>query len=93
MVAMATCTVDRDSLSHWGGWLNSHVNDAFFSNLMTWAQLFKTVDVVNVLIKFQKLISEKCQNFLLKKCEKLFHCKSISHFFNKNMCIWFNIKS
>ena len=26
--------------------------------------------------------------FLLKKCEKLLHCKSFSHFFNKNIGIF-----
>ena len=30
-----------------------------------------------------------CQNFLLKKYEKLLQCKSFSHFFNKKyQCIW-----
>ena len=29
--------------------------------LFTWAQLFKTNDVVNVLLNFQKLISQICQ--------------------------------
>ena len=42
-----------------------------------------TMSLVNVSLKFQTLISEKCQNFLLKKCEKLLQCKSFSHFFNK----------
>ena len=38
---------------------------------------------------FQMLISQIRQYFLLKKCEKLLHCKSASHFFNKNFqCIW-----
>ena len=30
-----------------------------------------TTSLVYVSLKFQTLISEKCQNFLLKKCEKL----------------------
>ena len=30
-----------------------------------------TTPLVNVLLKFQMLIPEKCQNVLLKKCEKL----------------------
>ena len=42
-----------------------------------------TTSLVNVSLKFQTLISEKYQNFSLKKCEKLLHCKSFSHFFNK----------
>ena len=45
--------------------------------------------LVNVSSKFQTLISQICQYFLLKKCEKLLHCKSFSHFFNKKyQCIW-----
>ena len=41
-----------------------------------------TTSLVNVWLNFQTLISEKCQNFLVKKCEKLLQCKSFSHFFN-----------
>ena len=45
--------------------------------------------LVNVLLKFQMLISQIHKYFLLKKCEKLLHCKSFSHFFNKKyQCIW-----
>ena len=48
-----------------------------------------TTSLVNVLLKFQTLISNICQYFLLKKCEKLLPCKSFSHFFNKKyQCIW-----
>ena len=48
-----------------------------------------TTSLVNVSLKFQMLISEICQYFLLKKCEKLLQCKSFSHFFNKKFqCIW-----
>ena len=39
--------------------------------------------LVKVSLKFQMLISEMCQYFLLKKCVKLLQCKSFSHFFNK----------
>ena len=42
-----------------------------------------TTSLVNVSLNFQKLISQICQYFLLKKCEKLLQCKSVSHFFNK----------
>ena len=42
-----------------------------------------TTSLVNVLLKFQTLISQICQYFLSKKCEKLLQCKSFSHFFNK----------
>ena len=48
-----------------------------------------TTSLVNVSLKFQTLISEICQYFLLKKCEKLLQCKSFSHFFNKKyQCFW-----
>ena len=42
-----------------------------------------TTSLVNVSLKFQTLISQICQYFLLKKCEKLLQCKSFSHFFKK----------
>ena len=48
-----------------------------------------TTLLVNVSLKFQTLISEICQYFLSKKCEKLLQCKSFSHFFDKKyQCIW-----
>ena len=48
-----------------------------------------TTSLVNDSLKFQTLISQICQYFLLKKCEKLLQCKSFSHFFNKKFqCIW-----
>ena len=48
-----------------------------------------TTSLVNDSLKFQTLISQICQYFWLKKCEKLLHCKSFSHFFNKKFqCIW-----
>ena len=48
-----------------------------------------TTLLVNGSLKFQMFISEICHYFLLKKCEKLLHCKSFSHFFNKKyQCIW-----
>ena len=37
----------------------------------------------NVSLKFQRLIFEIQQYFLLKKCEKLLQCKSFFQFFNK----------
>ena len=40
--------------------------------------------LVNVSLKFQTLISEICQYFFLKKCEKLLN---FSHFFNKNISV------
>ena len=48
-----------------------------------------TTSLVNVSLKFQMLISQIHQYFLLKKCEKLLLCKSFSHFCNKKFqCIW-----
>ena len=48
-----------------------------------------TMSLVNKTLKFQTLISQICQYFLMKKCEKLLQCKSFSHFFNKKYhCIW-----
>ena len=48
-----------------------------------------TMSLVNISLEFQTLISQLCQNFLSKKCEKLLQCKSFSHFFNKKFqCIW-----
>ena len=61
------------------------------NKLHFWARLFKTNKVVsNVSLKFQMLISEMCQYFLLKKCVKLLQCKSFSHFFNKNISVFSN---
>ena len=51
--------------------------------------LFKTNDVViNVSLKFQTLISETCQNFLLKICEELF-----SFIFQQKIPVYMVIKS
>ena len=51
-----------------------------------------TMLLVNILLIFQTLISEMCQYFLLKKCEKLLHCKSFSHFSNKKISVYLVIK-
>ena len=48
-----------------------------------------TMSLVNETLKFQTLISQICQYFLLKKCEKLLQCKSFSHFIDKKFqYIW-----
>ena len=47
-----------------------------------------TISLVNVSLKFQTLISQICQYFLLKKCVKLLQCKSVSYFFNKNFSVF-----
>ena len=57
-----------------------------------------TTSLVNEALKFQTLISQIRQYFLLKKCEKLLHlkkcekllqCKSFSHFFNTKYQFFF----
>ena len=35
-----------------------------------------TMSLVNVLLKFQTLISDLCQYFIVKKCEKLLQCSA-----------------
>ena len=52
-----------------------------------------TTSLVNVSLKFQTLIFQICQYFLLNKCVKLLHCKSFSHFFNKKNSVYLVIKS
>ena len=52
-----------------------------------------TTSLVNVSLKFQTLISQIHQYFLLKKCEKLSHCKSFSHFFQQKISVYWVIKS
>ena len=46
-----------------------------------------TTSLVNVSLKFQMLISNISQYFLLKKCEKLLQCKSFSHFFSTKISV------
>ena len=55
------------------------------------AQLFKTNDdIVNDSLKFQMLISQICQYFLWKKCDKLLHSvqKLLSYFQRKMSVYW-----
>ena len=47
-----------------------------------------TMLLVNVSLKFQTLICNKSQYFLLKKYEKLLQCKSFSHFLTKNISVF-----
>ena len=48
-----------------------------------------TTSLVNISLNFQKLISQICKYFLLKKCEKLLHCKSFSLIFlTKKFCVF-----
>ena len=47
------------------------------------SELMTSLD--NVALKYQTLISETCQYFLLKKCEKLL---LLSFFQQKYQCIW-----
>ena len=47
-----------------------------------------TTSLVNISLNFQKLISQICQYFLLKKSEKLLQCKRFSHFSTKNISVF-----
>ena len=47
------------------------------------------MSLVNVSLNFQELMSQQCQYFLLKKCEKL----SFSHFFQQKILVYLVIKS
>ena len=51
-----------------------------------------TTSLVNETLKFQMLISQICQYFLLKKCEKLLHCSLISSTKNINVFDYYVIK-
>ena len=44
--------------------------------------------LVNVSLKFQMLISNLRQYFLLKKCEKLLQCKTSLIFLTKNISVF-----
>ena len=74
----------KTNISHVGMADNSEILSASGSSCSK-----LTMSLVNVSLKFQMLISEIHQYFLLKKCEKLLQCKSFSHIFNqKYQCIW-----
>ena len=47
-----------------------------------------TTSLVNETLKFQTLISQIFQYFLLKNCEKLLQCRSFSHFLTKNFSVF-----
>ena len=49
--------------------------------------------LVNETLKFQTLISQICQYFFMKKCEKLLQCKSFFSFFQKKISVCLVIKS
>ena len=51
-----------------------------------------TTSLVNVSLKFQTLISQICQHFLSKKCEKLLQCKSFTYFFQQKISVYLVIK-
>ena len=46
-----------------------------------------TTSLVNVLLKFKTLMSQICQYFLLKKCEKLLQCRTSLIFSTKNFSV------
>ena len=63
------------------------------SSTLSWPGCSKlTTSLVNVLLKFQMLISKICQYFFMKKCEKLLQCKSFSHFFQQKISVYLVIK-
>ena len=64
----------------------------FFPALYIPDCVFLMTSLVNVSLNFQKLISQICQYFLLKKCEKLLQCISFSHLFNKKKFSVFGYK-
>ena len=51
-----------------------------------------TTLLVYVSLQFQTLISEICQYFLLKKCEKLLQCAKASHVFSTKSISVFSYK-
>ena len=51
-----------------------------------------TMSLVNVLLKFQMLISEVCQYFLLRKCEKAFSLQKLLTFFQQKISVYLGIK-
>ena len=51
----------------------------------------QTTSLVNMSLKFQTLISQICQYFLLKKCEKLAGQKLLS-FFQQKISVYLVIK-
>ena len=52
----------------------------------------QTLSLVDVSLKFQMLISEIWQYFLLTMCERLLQCKSFSHFFSTKYISVFGYK-
>ena len=52
-----------------------------------------TTSLVNVWLNFQELISQICQYFLLKKCEKLFALQKLLSFFQQKISVYLVIKS
>ena len=52
-----------------------------------------TTSLVNEMLKFQMLISQKCQYFLLEKCERLFALQKLLSFFQQKNSVYLFIKS
>ena len=70
---------------------NSQLEDGIIEQSEDWLPLPNcsklTTSSINILLKFQILISEICQYFLLKKSEKILHCTSFSHFFQQKISV------
>ena len=63
--------------------------DQYVNNyLYTWARLFKTNDVVNILLNFETLISQICQYFLLKNVRSFCSAKASLIFSTKNISVF-----
>ena len=79
--------VDTKVFKLW--WVSFHFNLKHYSiNNVYWHPVYQLLFITND----EMLISNICQYFCWKKCEKLLQCKSYSHFFNKNISslIFFN---
>ena len=84
----------NSDLERWISLSVLHTNDRYGDVLRYQGQITGpscsklTTSLVNETLKFQTLISQICQYFLLKNCEKLLQCNSFSHFFNKNFSVF-----
>ena len=87
-------TIENNSSSSVILMLTASLTHQCLTQPATRAQLFKTNNVVNISLKLRMLKSFwKMPLFFVEKCEKLFHCKSISHFFYQNISVNLVIKS
>ena len=90
-VSFIMCMIKVNGFTFRGS--NCHFNFCFPSQWRSGPGCSKlTILLVNNSLNFQKLISQICQYFMLKKCEKLLQYNSFSHFFNKKFqCICYKV--